>query len=138
VRPATMSEDTDDLKPPELDPEWVAEKAAKQAAAAEPPRKPSRTLAIIVLSTVMAAVVVVIVMLVLQRQPTARGADSPSGVLIEVRAPKPVAFTVDGAKAGKTPQALRLRGGTTPIKITGNGMTKVVTPDHDQVVNLVP
>jgi len=135
-----MSDDTDDLKAPELDPEWVAERAAKQAAAAEPPRKPSRTLAIVILSAVMAAVVVVIVMIVLQRQPTARGADSPSGVLITVTAPKPnTSFTIDGVKAGKTPQGLKIKSSRTkPITISGNGVTKTVTPDHDQIVNLAP
>jgi hypothetical protein len=102
------------------------------------PAKPSRKLAIVILSAVMAAILVVIVIMVMQRQPTARGADAPSGVLIEVRAPKPVSFTVDGAPAGRTPQGLKLKGRTAPIRIEGNGVTKIVTPDHDQVVNLVP
>ncbi|MBL9018324.1 MAG: PEGA domain-containing protein [Myxococcales bacterium] len=109
------------------------------AAAAEPPRKPSRKLAFIILSAVMAAVLVVIVVMVMQRQPTAKGADVPEGVEITVTAPKVgTPITIDGVKAGKTPQAIKIRGRTRPIEIQGNGVTKIVTPDRDQVVNLVP
>ncbi len=126
-------------KPPELDPAWVAEKAAKQAAAAEGNRpKPSRTMAVVILSLVLAAMAAVIVVMVMQRQPDAKG-EALSGVEITVTAPKPgTPITVDGAKAGKTPQSLKIKGRTRPIKIEGNGVTKIVTPDHDQIVNLVP
>ena len=109
------------------------------AAAAEPPRKPSRKLAFIILSAVMAAVLVVIVVMVMQRQPTAKGADAPEGYEVTVTAPRPgTPFTIDGVKAGKTPQAIKIRGRTRPIEIRGNNVTKIVTPDRDQVVNLVP
>lgn len=109
------------------------------AAAAEPPRKPSRTLAIVILSAVMAAVLVVIVMIVMQRQPTAKGQDVPEGVELTVTAPKVgTPFTIDGVRAGKTPQAIKIRGRTRPIEIRGNNVIKIVTPDRDQVVNLVP
>ena len=109
------------------------------AAAAEQPRKPSRKLAIIILSAVMAAVVVVIVMLVMQRQPTAKGEDAPEGVELTVTAPRSgTPFTIDGVKAGKTPMAIKIKGRTRPIEIRGNNVIKIVTPDRDQVVNLVP
>lgn len=126
-------------KPPELDPEWVAEKAAKIAAGAEGERKkPSRTVAVIILSVVMAAIFAVIVVMVMQRQPIAKG-ESIGGVEITITAPKPgTPITVDGVKAGNTPQSLKIKGRTRAIEIKGNGVTKIVTPDHDQVVNLVP
>jgi PEGA domain len=126
-------------KPPELDPEWVAEKAAKIAAGAEAERKkPSRTVAVVILSLVMAAIFAVIVVMVMQRQPIAKG-ESIGGVEITITAPKPgTPITVDGVKAGNTPQSLKIKGRTRPIEIKGNGVTKIVTPDHDQIVNLVP
>ena len=109
------------------------------AVAAEQPRKPSRTLAIVILSVVMAAVLAVIIVMVMQRQPTAKGEDAPVGVELTVTAPKVgTSFTIDGVKAGKTPQAIKIKGRTRPIEVRGNGVIKVVTPDHDQVVNLVP
>ncbi|CAN5691608.1 hypothetical protein BH11MYX3_BH11MYX3_49080 [soil metagenome] len=125
-------------KPPELDPEWVAEKAAKQAAGADPPNKPSRAVAMVILSVVMVAAVVVIVVMVLQRQPTAKGEGIGGGVEITVQAPKPVPFTIDGVKAGTTPQSFKLKGRSRPIVISGNGVSKTITPDHDQVIELVP
>ncbi|MBA3461464.1 MAG: PEGA domain-containing protein [Deltaproteobacteria bacterium] len=129
---------SDEDKPLELDPEYVREKAAKQAAAAAPV-KPSRKVAVVILSAVMAAVLVVIVLMVMQRQPTAKGASVPDGVVISVTSPKPgVPITIDGVKAGKTPQALKFKGRTRPITIRGNGVEKTVTPDHDQIVNLAP
>jgi hypothetical protein len=126
-------------KPPELDPEWVAEKAAKIAAGAEPEhKKPSRAVAVVILSVVMAAIFAVIVVMVMQRQPAAKG-ESIGGVEITITAPKPgTPITVDGAKAGATPQSLKIKGRSRPIEIRGNGVTKIVTPDHDQIVNLVP
>ncbi|MEO7094374.1 MAG: hypothetical protein ABI175_14050 [Polyangiales bacterium] len=125
-------------EPPELDPEWVAEKAAKQAAAAAAPKKPSRKVGVIILSLVMAAMLAVIVVMVMQRQPTAKG-ESIGGVEITITAPRPgTPITVDGIKAGKTPQSLKIRGRSRPIEIKGNGVTKIVTPDRDQIVNLVP
>jgi hypothetical protein len=128
-----------EAKPPELDPEWVAEKAAKIAAGAEPEhKKPSRTVAVVILSVVMAAIFAVIVVMVMQRQPIAKG-ESIGGVEITVTAPKPgTPITIDGIKAGNTPQSLKIKGRTRPITIRGNGVTKIVTPDRDQVVNLVP
>ncbi len=125
-------------KPPELDPEWVADKAAKQAAAAAPPNKPSRKVAMVILTVVMLAAVAVIVVMVLQRQPTAKGQGVGDGVEITIHCPKRVPFTIDGVKAGVTPQSLKIRGHNRVITITGNGVTKTITPDHDQVVDLVP
>ncbi len=125
-------------KPPELDPEWVAEKAAKQAAGTAPPNKPSRAVAMVILSVVMAAAVIVIVVMVLQRQPTAKGADVSGGAEITVHSPRPTPFTIDGVKGGTTPQSFKLKGRGRPITITGNGVSKTITPDRDQVVDLVP
>ncbi len=125
-------------KPPELDPEWAADKAAKQAAAAAPVKKPSRAVAMVLLSVVMVAAVVVIVVMVLQRQPTAKGEGVGGGVELTIHAPRTVPFTIDGVKAGKTPQSLKIKGRSRPIVISGNGVTKTITPDHDQVIDLVP
>ena len=109
------------------------------AVANEQPRKPSRKLAFVILSVVMAAVLAVIVMMVMQRQPTAKGEDVPEGVELTINAPKVgTPFTIDGVKAGKTPQSIKLKGRTRPIEIRGNNVIKIVTPDRDQVVNLVP
>ncbi len=126
-----------DQAPPELDPAWVAEKAAKQAAAAAEPARPSRKVAVVILTSVMVAVLVVIVVMVMQRQPTAKG-EALGGVEITITAPRPTMITIDGVRAGKTPQAIKLRGRTRPIEIRGNGVTKTVTPDRDQTINLVP
>lgn len=127
-------------KPPELDPQWVAEKEAKIAAhAAEGAKKPSRTVAVVILSLVMAAMLAVIVVMVMQRQPDVKG-EALSGVEITINAPKPgTPITVDGVRAGKTPQSLKVKGSRTrPIRIEGNNVVKIVTPDRDQIVNLVP
>jgi hypothetical protein len=109
------------------------------ATAAESPRKPSRRFGFILLSAVMAAVVVVIVMIVMQRQPAVKGEDAPEGVELTITAPKAgTPFTIDGVKAGKTPAAIKIRGRTRAIEVRGNNVLKIVTPDRDQVVNLVP
>ncbi len=108
-------------------------------AAAEQPSKPSRKLAFVILSVVMAAVVLTIVMLVMQRQPAVKGEDNGDGVELTVTAPRVgTPFTIDGVKAGRTPQAIKIRGRTRALEIRGNNVIKIVTPDHDQVVNLVP
>ena len=122
--------------PTELDPAWVAAKEAKQAAAAAPP-KPSRKVAVVILTGVMLVVVAVAVIMVMQRQPNAKG-EALSGVELTITAPRVVSVTVDGAPAGKTPVSLRIKGRTRPIVISGGGVTKQVTPDHDQIINLVP
>lgn len=122
-------------KPLELDAAWVAEKAAKQAAAAAEPARPSRKVAVVILTSVMVAVVAVIVVMVMQRQPTAKGEDI-GGVEITITSKRPTMITVDGVKAGKTPQSIKIRGRTRPIEISGNGVTKTITPDRDQIVTL--
>jgi hypothetical protein len=128
-------------EPPELDPQWVAEKEAKQAAyAAEQDRKPpSKLTAWLILGGVMVAGLVVIGFLIMQRQPNAKG-EALEGVELTVTSKLPgVPFTVDGAKAGKTPQSLKIKSSRTkPIVIKGNGVVKTVTPDHDQVITLDP
>ena len=45
---------------------------------------------------------------------------------------------VDGAPAGTTPLVLRMKSSDTPIKIIGNNVAIVVTPNRDHTVNLVP
>lgn len=123
-------------KPPELDPEWVAEKQAKIDAAAAKPKKKS---GYILLAAVMAVMIGALVMMVAQRAPSMRGGSELGDVEITVTAPKegtPIA--VDGAPAGKTPVVLRLRSSTTPIKIVGNNVAIVVIPDRSRTVELVP
>ena len=103
-----------------------------------PVTKPSRVVASVIISLVLAAVLVVIVVMVMQRQPTAKG-EAFEGVELTITSTHPgVPFTVDGAKAGRTPQSLKIKGRTRPIEIKGNGVTKLVVPDHDQTINLVP
>jgi hypothetical protein len=103
-----------------------------------PPRRPSRAVAYAVLGAVMAAVVAVIAVIVMQRQPVAKG-ERLEGVELTITSSKVgVPFTVDGAPAGRTPQSLKIKGRTRPIEIKGNGVTKIVTPDHDQTINLAP
>jgi hypothetical protein len=47
--------------------------------------------------------------------------------------------TIDGARAGKTPLVIKLKGGRTrPLTIDGAGVTKEIIPDRDQVVTLGP
>ena len=71
--------------------------------------------------------------------PTAKGEELPEGVELTVNAPKVgTPFTIDGVKAGKTPQSIKIKGRTRPIEIRGNNVIKIVTPDRDQVVNLAP
>ena len=94
----------------------------------------------LILGLVMLVSIAVVVIMVTQRQPELKGKeDRPEGIEITVTAPRPgTPFTIDGAPAGKTPQAIKLRGRTQPLKIQGNGLTIVVNPDHSQVVNLDP
>ena len=55
--------------------------------------------------------------MVLQRQPDVKGEGAPTGVQITVTAPRPgTPFTIDGAPAGKTPQAIKLRGRKQPLQ----------------------
>lgn len=123
-------------RPLELDPQWVAEKAAKQAAAAKPPPNPRRAGAWI-LGVVSIVMVAVLVVMITQRQPTARGVDQGEGVEITITAPKPVPVKIDGVRAGTTPLSIRLKGRTRPIRIEGNGVIKEIATDRDQTVNLV-
>lgn len=127
-------------EPPELDPQWVAEKEAKQAAyAAQQAKPPSRATAWLILGGVMVVGVLVFVFLIMQRQPVAKG-EQLEGVELTITSKLPnVPFTVDGAKAGRTPQSLKIKGNRTkPLVIKGNGVVKSVVPDHDQIVTLDP
>ncbi|HVK85627.1 MAG TPA: hypothetical protein VM513_16015 [Kofleriaceae bacterium] len=104
------------------------------------PRRNTRGPGAVILGIVGVVMIAVVVIMVLQRQPSVKGAsEAPEGIEITVTAPIPgTPFTVDGAPAGKTPQALKLRGRTQPLRIEGNGMQIVVTPDRSQVINLDP
>lgn len=109
------------------------------ATAAEPTRN-TRGPGAIILGLVMVVAIAVVVIMVTQRQPTVKGAtERPEGIEITVTAPKPgTPFTIDGAPAGKTPQAIKLRGRTQPLRIEGNGMVVEVNPDQSKTVNLDP
>lgn len=129
-------------KPLEVDPVWAAEKAQKQAvAAAEAPRAKSKA-GRWILTLTSIAMVVVAVMMMMQRAPSVKGtADiSNDGVMITVTGPKAgIPVKIDGAKAGTTPLVIKLKGARTrPMKIQGNGVTKEIVPDRDQVVMLAP
>lgn len=120
----------------ELDPAWVAERAAKQAAAAKPPPSSKRA-GRWILGIVSLVMVGVVVVMITQRQPTARGVDQREGVEITITAPRPVPVKIDGVRAGTTPLSIRLRGRTKPIRIEGNGVIKEIATDRDQTVHLV-
>jgi hypothetical protein len=124
-------------KSPEVDPAWVAEKAAKADAhaAANAPKKRGGYL---LLGLVMAVMAGAIILMVSQRAPAMRGGSQVGDIEITVIAPEPnTSITVDGALSGKTPVVLRLKSSTTPIKIIGNNVAIVVVPDRDRTVNLV-
>jgi hypothetical protein len=121
--------------PLEVDPVWAAERAAKQATAAAPVANKGK--GSLVVSLVLLVMVGVFIVMVLQRQPTAKGTELPDGIELTITSPKPVAVTIDGAKAGRTPLSLKLKGSTRVLKIEGNGVVKEIRADRDQVVNLV-
>ncbi len=115
---------------------WAAERAAKQAGAVAPPpaKKGKGSLVVAIALLVMVGVFIV---MILQRQPSAKGSELPDGIELTITAPRPVFFTIDGARAGKTPLAIKLKGSTRVLRIEGNGVVKEITADRDQVVNLV-
>lgn len=110
-----------------------------EPAAAEP-RRNTRGPGAVILGIVGVVMIAVVVIMVLQRSPAVkREDDRPEGIEITVTAPIPgTPFTIDGAPAGKTPQAIKLRGRTRPLRIEGNGMQIEVTPDRSKVINLDP
>lgn len=121
--------------PLEVDPVWAAERAAKQAVAAAPvPRKGKGSAVVAVALLVMVGVFIV---MLVQRQPSAKGTQMAEGIEITITAPRQVAVTIDGAKAGKTPLAIKLKASSRTLRIEGNGVTKEIRADRDQVVNLV-
>ncbi len=121
--------------PLEVDPTWAAERATKQAAAAVPaPKKGKGSLVVAIALLVMVGVFIV---MILQRQPSAKGSELPDGIELTITAPRPTFVTIDGVKAGKTPLSIKIKGGSRVLKIEGNGVTKEVRADRDQVVNLV-
>lgn len=94
----------------------------------------------VILAIVTLVSIAVAVIMLTQRQPDLKGKeDRPEGVEITVTAPKPgTPFTIDGAPAGRTPQAIKLRGRKQSLKIQGNGLTIEVNPDRSQVISLDP
>jgi len=122
--------------PLEVDPAWVASRAAGIAAATAPPPKP-RGKGMLVVAIALLVMVGVFIVMLMQRQPSAQGAEVPDGIELTINAPRPTAFTIDGVKSGKTPMSIRLKGGSRVVKIEGGGVIKEVRADRDQVVNLV-
>lgn len=121
--------------PLEVDPVWAAARAAKQATAAAPP--PNKRKGSLVVAIVLLVMVGVFIVMIMQRQPSAKGSALPDGIEVTITAPKPVTVTIDGAKAGKTPLSIRLKGSTRYLRIEGsNGVSKEIRADRDQVVNL--
>jgi len=104
-----------------------------------PPAGNPRLGRLILIGTSVVMVAVAIVML-LQRQPTARGQEDVSGrIELTIIAPRPgTKVRIDGALAGTTPLSIKLKGARTrPMRVEGAGVTVDITPDRDQIVNLV-
>jgi len=123
--------------PLEVDPAWVASRAAGIAAATAPPPKPPGRGGMLVVAIALVVMVGVFVVMLLQRQPSAQGAEVPDGIELTITAPRPTMVTIDGVKSGKTPLAIKLKGSSRVLKIEGNGVLKEIRADRDQVVNLV-
>ena len=125
-------------RPLELDATWEAERAAKIAAAERPPL-PNKRLGRVILTLTSVVMVAVGIVMVFQRQPSVKGQEDVSErVEITITAPRQVAVKIDGVKAGTTPISIKLKGSRKqPMKIEGNGVVVQITPDRDQVVNLV-
>ena len=121
--------------PLEVDPTWAAERAAKQVAAAVPPPKKGK--GSLVVAIALLAMVGVFVVMLLQRQPSAQGTELPDGIELTITAPRPTLVTIDGVRSGKTPLSIKIKGSSRVLKIEGNGVTKEIRADRDQVVNLV-
>ena len=121
----------------EVDPAWMAERAAKQAAVAAPVTGAKKGKGSLVVAIALLVMVGVFVVMILQRQPSAKGRQLPDGIELTITAPRPVAVTIDGAKAGRTPLSIKLKGGSRVLRIEGNGVTKEIRADRDQVVNLI-
>jgi hypothetical protein len=123
--------------PLEVDPAWVASRAAGIAAATAPPPKPRGRGGMFVVAIALLVMVGVFVVMLMQRQPSAQGTELPDGIELTIQAPRPTTFTIDGVKSGKTPMSIRLKGGNRIMRIEGGGVIKEVRADRDQVVNLV-
>ena len=123
--------------PLEVDPAWVAQRAAGIAAATAPPPRPPRGKGMLVVAIALLVMVGVFVVMLLQRQPAAQGAELPNGIELTIQAPRPTMVTIDGVKSGKTPLSIKLKGSNRVLKIQGNGVLKEIKADRDQVVNLI-
>ncbi len=108
--------------------------AVEKAARAYVAKKGKGSLVVAIALLVMVGVFIV---MILQRQPSAKGAELPDGVELTITAPRPALVTIDGAKAGKTPLSIKLKGSNRVLRIEGNGVTKEIRADRDQVVNLI-
>ena len=128
----------EDNKPLEIEKEWGAEKAQKQATAVvhEPPKR-SNTWLWVALGVIVAGVIAAGVVVQLHaKQPRSRALPATEGTVgIEIRANPPAQIRIDGNKAGKTPLTLHVRKSTTPVQIDNGKQTKTVIPDHDQLVD---
>ncbi len=116
---------------------WAAERAAKQAVAAAGLPVAKKGKGSLVVAIALLVMVGVFIVMLVQRQPSAKGQQMTEGIEITISAPRPVAVTIDGAKAGKTPLSIKLKASTRTLRIEGNGVIKEIRTDRDQVVNLV-
>lgn len=123
--------------PLEVDPVWAAERAAKQATAAAGVTVAKKGKGSLVVAIALLVMVGVFIVMLLQRRPSAKDSELPDGIELTITAPRPVFVTIDGARAGKTPLSIKLKGGSRVLRIEGNGVTKEIRADRDQVVNLV-
>lgn len=114
----------------------VSRVPTRRPPAAPAPAPPRRSLGGVVIAVVLiAAVAVAVAALVLRDH--AAGAPR-GGVSIRIVANPPVAVTIDGHPAGKTPLTLQRAPSTQPIVIAGPGAERDIVPDHDQTIDVSP
>lgn len=114
----------------------VARTPTRRPHAAPEPPAPRRSIAGVVIAILLIAAVAVVVAALVVRG-NAAGARR-SGVSIRIIANQPVAVTIDGQPAGKTPLTLQRPSSTQPIAIAGPGGVQDIVPDRDQTVDVSP
>jgi hypothetical protein len=132
----------------EMDAEWSAARAARQAAPVPPPivkRRRSPALAIGLVVVILGGATLAVLARASHHAGDAPAVnhDPPRATVdLHIVAPSPVEVRVDGARAGKTPLTLSYKRGGSPLLVTsevnGHTVTRQVTPDHDQTVDLDP
>lgn len=127
--------------PIELEKEWAAEKAHKQATAtlAEPPRRRASAWIFVAIGLLVAGVVAAGV--IVQMHTTAKQAvtrDLGGTVGIQIRANPRALIMLDGHKVGWTPVTIHVKKSSSQLKIdaiqSGKTQSKLVVPDQDQDV----